>query len=52
MTEHAVVLAGGRPDRLMLLASCRWPVSTLSWSNDTPTTMSTGGEPVVWRPEL
>jgi len=37
---------------LMLLASCCWPASTLSSSNDAPTTRSTGREPVVCRPEL
>jgi hypothetical protein len=52
MTEHAVVLAGGGPTGLMLLASRRWPASTLSSSNDAPTTRSTGREPVVCRPEL
>jgi hypothetical protein len=52
MTEHAVVIAGGGPTGLMLLASCRWPASTLSSSNDAPTTRSTGREPVICRPEL
>jgi hypothetical protein len=52
MTDHAVVLAGAGPTGLMLLASCRWPASKLSSSNDAPTTGSTGREPLVCRPEL
>jgi hypothetical protein len=52
MTDHAGVLAGAGPTVLMLLASCRWPASTLSSSKDAPTTGSTGREPVVCRPEL
>lgn len=52
MTDHAVVIAGGGLTGLRLLASWRWPASTLSSSNDAPTTKSTGREPVVWRPEL
>jgi len=31
---------------------CRWPASTLSSSNDAPTTRSTSREAVVCRPEL
>ena len=52
MTDHAVAIAGAGPTGLMLLASCRWPASTLSLSNDALTTRSTGREPVVCRPEL
>jgi hypothetical protein len=52
MTDHAVAIAGAGPTGLMLLASWRWPASTLSSSNDAPTTRSTGREPVVCRPEL
>ena len=51
MTDHAVAIASAGPTGLTLLARCRWPASTLSSSNDTPTTRSTGREPVVCLPE-
>jgi hypothetical protein len=50
MTDHAVAIAGAGPTGLM--ASCRWPASTLSSSNDAPSTRPTGREMLVCRPEL
>ncbi len=52
MTDRAVAIAGAGLAGLMLSASRRWPPSTLSSSNDAPTTRSTGREPLVRRPEL
>lgn len=50
MTDHTVAIAGAGPTGLMLLASCRWPASKLSSSNDAPSTRPTGREMPVWVP--
>src|ERR687897_980337 len=50
MTEHAVVLAGGGPTGLMLLASFQRRRCHRRTTH--PTTRSTGREPVVCHPEL
>jgi hypothetical protein len=47
-----VIVAGGGPTGLMLSASCRWPASKLSSSNDARITRSMRPEPLVCRPEL
>ncbi len=52
MTDHAVAIAGAGPTGLMLLASCRWPASKLSSSNDAPSTRPTSREMPVCSPEL
>jgi hypothetical protein len=51
-TGHAVSFAGAGPTGLMLLASYRWRASTLSSSNDAPTTRATARIPVACRLEL
>jgi hypothetical protein len=50
MTDHAVVIAGGVPTGLMLLASGRWQRRRRRRTTHQPRG-STGREPVVCRPE-
>ena len=50
MTDHAVVIAGGGPTGLMLLASGRWQRRRRCRATHQPPG-STGREPLVRRPE-